>query len=397
MDTPGGLDLSMRSIIKGILGSSIPVAVFVSPNGARAASAGTYILYASHVAAMAPATNLGAATPINIGEPPQDREPAAAKRKSDKTKDAQDGNEAQSSRQAMMRKQTNDAAAYIRGFAQLRGRNADWADRAVREAVSLSAQEALKLKVVDVVAADVPWLLRQLDCRKLSVPGREVRLATAGAETIEYRADWRLQMLAVITDPSIAYILLLVGVYGLMFEFMNPGFVAPGVIGAICLLLALFAFQMLPVNYAGLALIALGIGLFVAEHYVAGFGVLGMGGLVAFVIGSIMLIDTDIPGYTVPWRMIALTTVASAAFLLLVLGLALKSRRRPVVSGREQLMGATGESLDPSYGESHARIHGEIWQVRSRVPLAAGTRVKVVGVDGLVLEVEPVGNSGGLA
>ena len=390
MDTPGGLDLSMRAIIKNILASPIPVAIFVAPNGARAASAGTYILYASHIAAMAPATTLGAATPIMLGGLPDTSEPAAPKRKGEKGGEPDSASDAQSTKQTMMRKQTNDAAAYIRGLAQLRGRNADWAERAVREAVSLSAQEALKLRVIDLIAEDIPHLLKQLDGRKLTVLGREVQLATAAVETIEYQPDWRTRLLVVITDPSIAYILLMIGIYGLLFEFLNPGFVAPGVIGGICLLLALFALHLMPVNYVGLALIVLGIGLFIAEHFMPGFGILGMGGLVAFVIGSIMLIDTDVPGYSVPWPMIAGATAASAAFLLLVLGLAMKARTRPVVSGREQLIGATGEVLEADNGVWYARIYGEKWQVRSEAPLMRGLMVRVLGIDGLVLTVEPI-------
>jgi membrane-bound serine protease (ClpP class) len=301
---------------------------------------------------------------------------------------------AQSSRQTLMHKQTNDAAAYIRGLAQLRGRNADWADQAVREAVSLSAQEALKAKVIDFIAEDVSQLLGQLDGKRVTVLGRELQFATGGAETVPYSPDWRTRLLLVITDPSIAYILLLVGIYGLMFEFMSPGFVAPGVIGGICLLLALFAFQMLPVSYTGLALIALGIGLLVAEHFVPGFGILGIGGLVAFVIGSIMLIDSDIPGYGVSWPVIAVTTGVSAAFLLLALNLALRARGRPVVSGREQLVGVTGEVLDQADGTWYALVHGERWQVRSRAALGRELKVKVVAIDGLVLIVEPLSQEG---
>ncbi len=289
----------------------------------------------------------------------------------------------------MTRKQTNDAAAYIRGLAQLRGRNAEWADKAVREAVSLSAQEALELKVIDLIAADVPQLLKQLDGRMLSVLGQERRLATAAAETIEIQPDWRTRLLMVITDPSIAYLLLMIGFYGLLFEFYNPGLVAPGVIGGICLLVALFALQLLPVSYTGLALIALGVGLLVAEHFAPGFGILGMGGIVAFVIGSIMLIDTDVPGYRIPWQLIAGVTVASAGFLLLVLNFAMRARRQPVVSGREQMIGATGEVLESANGGVFARIHGEMWKVRANAPLGRGQMVRVVGIDGLVLAVEP--------
>jgi membrane-bound serine protease (ClpP class) len=259
----------------------------------------------------------------------------------------------------------------------------------VREAVSLSAQEALKLKVIDLIAEDVPHLLKQLDGRKLQMAGHEVRLATAAAETVEYRPDWRTRLLVVITDPSIAYLLLLIGFYGLLFEFYNPGFVAPGVIGGICLLVGLFALQLLPVSYTGLALIALGVGLMVAEHFVPGFGILGLGGIVAFVIGSIMLIDTDVPGFSIPWPLIAAAAALSAAFLLVVLNLVLRARKRPVVSGREQLIGATGEVTADADGGAYARIDGEVWKVRSGAPLERGQTVRVTGIDGLVLAVEP--------
>jgi membrane-bound serine protease (ClpP class) len=395
MDTPGGLDLSMRSIIKSILASPIPVVSFVAPDGARAASAGTYILYASHIAAMAPATNLGAATPVSIAPQAEPREPAADKGKPRKDGDSAD--DAPSTMQTMTRKQTNDAAAYIRGLAQLRGRNADWADQAVRHAVSLSAEEALQLKVIDLIAADIPQLLKQLDGRPITVLGKERRLATASAAIIEYQPDWRSRLLMVITDPSIAYLLLMIGFYGLVFEFYNPGLVAPGVIGGISLLLALFALQMLPVSYTGLALIALGVGLLVAEHFAPGFGILGIGGIAAFVIGSIMLIDTDVPGYSIHWQLIAAVAATSAAFLLAVLNFALRARRQPVVSGREQMIGETGEILEDSDsgGVAFARIHGEMWQVRAGIPLARGVAVKVVGIDGLSLTVEPAPNKGG--
>ncbi|MSQ51480.1 MAG: nodulation protein NfeD [Betaproteobacteria bacterium] len=407
MDTPGGLELSMREIIKHILASKIPVAGFVTPNGARAASAGTYILYASHIAAMAPATNLGAATPVAIGapllgpqsepgglrEPRESRDPAATKGKPEK-----DGGElvpgAQSTAQTMARKHTNDAAAFIRGLAQLRGRNAEWADKAVREAVSLSAQEALQLKVIDVISADVEQLLKQIDGRRLSVLGEERLLATGAAEIVEYQPDWRTRLLAVIADPGIAYLLLMIGVVCLLFEFYNPGMVVPGVIGAISLLVAMFAFQTLPVSIAGLALIVLGVGLLIAEYFAPGFGILGMGGITAFVIGSIMLFDSDAPGYSVPWQLIAAVTAVGAAFLLVVLNFALRARRLPVVSGREQMLGASGEVLDYADGGAFARVRGEVWKVRANVPagevlLRTGQRVRVVGIDGLVLAVEP--------
>lgn len=387
MDTPGGLDLSMRAIIKDILASPVPVASYVTPNGARAASAGTYILYASHIAAMAPATNLGAATPVSIGPQSEPREPGAVKGKAEKEGDR--ASDAPSTAQSMTRKQTSDAAAYIRGLAQLRGRNADWADKAVREAVSLSAQEALALNVIDVIAADLPQLLKQLDGRKIAVQGRERLLATGSATIIEYQPDWRTRILVVITDPGIAYLLLMLGFYGLLFEFYNPGLVLPGVIGGISLLMALFALQLLPVSYTGLALIVLGVGLLIAEHSAPGFGVLGMGGVVAFVMGSIMLIDTDVPGYQIPWQLIAGVTAASIGFLLVVLNFAMRARQQPVVSGREQMLGASGEVLANTDGGVFARVHGEVWKVSANAPLGIGQTVKVVGINGLVLTVEP--------
>ena len=392
MDTPGGLDLSMRSIIRHILASPVPVVTFVTPNGARAASAGTYILYASHVAAMAPATNLGAATPVSIGPQmpsSEPRSPRQADGKSDKGDNSTDKTlDAPSPARTMINKQTNDAAAYIRGLAQLRGRNAEWADKAVRESVSLSVQEALKLNVIDMIAADVPQLLRQLDGRKLTTAGGEKVLSTSAAEVIDMPPDWRHQLLGVITDPSVAYLLLLIGFYGLLLEFFSPGLVGPGVIGGICLLLGLFALQMMPVNYAGLALMALGIALMVAEHFAPGFGLLGLGGVTAFAIGSVMLIDTDMPGYRIAWPLIAAMTALGAGVLLVVLRFALRARRRPVVSGREQLLGATGKVvINPDGGQS-AYVLGEMWQVRANAPLGRDELIRVVGVDGLILAVE---------
>jgi len=395
MDTPGGLDTSMRAMIKDILSSPIPVASFVAPNGARAASAGTYILYASHVAAMAPATNLGAATPIAIGGGGGVGDAGEPDKPAQKSgKDAGTQKDVPVPKSTLMRKQVNDAAAYIRGLAQTRGRNADWADRAVREAVSLSAAEALKLKVIDLVAEDVPDLLKRLDGRKIEVLGAARVLATAGAQTVEYRPDWRTRLLVVIADPSIAYFLLLIGIYGVLFEFYNPGFVAPGVIGAISLLVALFAFHLLPVNYTGLALIVLGIALMVAEHFVPGFGVLGIGGIVAFVLGSVMLIDTEQGALRVPWPLIATMTAASAGLTLLTFGLALRARRRPIVSGREQMLGASGEVLEDGDGDAYARVHGEVWRVRAGGRLMRGQQVRVTGIDGLVLDVEPADTGG---
>jgi len=376
LDTPGGLDLSMRQIIKQIVASPVPVATFVAPTGARAASAGTYILYACHISAMAPGTNLGAATPVALGF---GGEPAG---------DNSDGKTPEP-HSTLERKQINDAAAYIRSLAQLHGRNAEWAEKAVREAVSLTAEEALKLNVIDLVARDVPDLLRQLDGRKVTVLGVERTLHTAGSTVMAWEPDWRSHLLAIITDPSLAYMLLLVGVYGLFFEFAHPGFVLPGVAGVIALLLALFAFQLLPINYAGLGLIILGIAFMVGEVFVSSFGVLGIGGIIAFVFGSVMLIDTRVPGYGIPWSVIIPVATGSALFVFFVVRLAIRARNRPIVSGHNVLIGAYGEVLEGPEQEEWATVRGENWHIRSAAPLARGQKVRVIGVDGLILDVVP--------
>ena len=342
MDTPGGLDTSMRAIIKDILASPVPVAAFVAPGGARAASAGTYILYAAHVAAMAPATNLGAATPVAIGAPGTPGGEDKPDDKGGKSAEGKTGGTAAT----MTRKQVNDASAYIRSLAQMRGRNAEWAERAVREAVSLSATEALKMKVVDLVAEDVPDLLKRLDGRTLKAAETERVLHTADAVAIALEADWRTRFLSVITDPSIAYVLILLGIYALVFEFSNPGLVFPGVFGAICVLIALYAFHMLPVNYAGLALMLVGIAFMAGELFFPAYGSLGIGGAIAFVIGSVILVDTGVPGYGIPLSLVLGIAAAGAAFLFLVVGMALKAHKRPVVSGREELLGSAGEVLE---------------------------------------------------
>jgi len=369
LDTPGGLDTSMRDIIQAILASPVPVATYVFPQGARAASAGTYILYASHIAAMAPATNLGAATPIELA-PSGDKSAAPA----DDTR---------------MRKVVHDAAAYIRGLAELRGRNAAWAERAVREAVSLPASEALKLNVVDLVATDLDDLLRQLNGRSVKLDGRTITLDTAHATVERVMPDWRSRLLAVIGDPGIAYILMLLGLYGLIYEFANPGMLFPGVVGGICLLLGLFAMQAMPISYAGLALMLLGIVLMISEAFVPSFGALGLGGIAAFILGSVMLIDTDLPGYGLPWMLIVPVALISALFSFFVASMALRARQRPVVTGAEELVGATGITLEAIEREGWARVHSERWRVRSTVPLPPGSTIRVRARHDLVLDVEP--------
>lgn len=394
LDTPGGLDTSMRDIIKAILASPMPVATYVSPKGARAASAGTYILYASHIAAMAPATNLGAATPVELapggGSPPE--KPATPDQSGKKpAPDASQQNTTQDAPQdAKMKKAVHDAAAYIRSLAELRGRNADWAERAVREAVSLSAEAALKAKVVDIVAENVDDLLKQLHGRKVKLSNGEVTLDTVNLTVTRIEPDWRSKLLAVIGDPSIAYILMLLGIYGLLYEFSNPGMGFPGVVGGICLLLALFALQLMPINYVGLALIILGVALMVSEAFIPSFGALGLGGVVAFIIGSVMLIDTDLPGYGISWALIVPIAATTALFTFIVASMALRARKRPVMTGAEELLNAEGEVLDDIKTEGWARVHGELWQVRSQVPLARGAKVRITARHDLILEVKPI-------
>lgn len=395
MDTPGGLDSSMRDIIKAILASPVPVVAYVAPSGARAASAGTYILYASYIAAMAPGTNLGAATPVDIGGG-FGREPQGSPSPPGNGTESGHRDKTISNEAAMRAKQLNDASAYIRGLAQLRGRNADWAEKAVRESVSLSASEALKQRVIDVVATDMNHLLQQINGQKVTVGGVERTLATHDATLQIIEADWRTQLLSVITDPSVAYILLLIGVYGLFFEFYNPGFLLPGVVGAIALVTALFALQLLPVNYAGLGLLILGIAFLIAEGFVPSFGALGIGGAIAFVLGSVILIDTDVPGYRIPWSIIAAVTATSLFFVFVVVGMAVKARRRPVVTGEEELIGCVGELIEDADPEGFAFIRSEHWRVhvRGAERLRKGQKVRVVSVRGLLLDVLSEKNGG---
>jgi membrane-bound serine protease (ClpP class) len=379
LDTPGGLDTSMRKIVQDVLASPIPVATYVAPSGARAASAGTFILYASHVAAMAPGTNVGAASPVSIGLTP----PAAPGDKDDK-KRVPDTHE---------RKAMQDASAYIRSLAQLRGRNVEWAEKAVTEAASLSAEVAKSQKVIDVVATDANDLRAQIDGRRIVVARGERTLQLAGAPTIAFEPDWHFRVLAIITDPSVAMILMLLGVYGLLFELGNPGLVFPGVMGAVSLLLGLYALHLLPVNYAGLALMALGLAFMIGELFVPAYGSLGIGGIVAFVVGAMMLIDTDLPGFTIPWTLIVSLAIATAVFVFVVVRMAIRARRRPIVSGVTSLVGADGEMLDDATDTGWANIRGETWQVKTDGRVARGQKVRVVAVDGVLPRVAPAGDA----
>jgi membrane-bound serine protease (ClpP class) len=409
MDTPGGLTEATRDIVKAIRGSRVPVATWVAPGGARAASAGTYILYASHVAAMAPSTNVGAATPVSIGGAPQP--PAEPDQRPDEEGggNAEEGNggtdAAESTEEpaqedapspegpssASERKAVNDAAAWIRGLAQETGRNAEWAERAVREGVSLTSEEAVEQNVADFIAANLNALLEGADGREVKVAGEVVTLVTAGATVETIEPDWRSELLAIITNPTVAYLLMMIGIYGLLLEGYNPGALVPGTVGAICLLLALYAFQVLPVNYAGLLLILLGIILIVSEALVPSFGVMGFGGIVAMVVGSIILMDTDVPGFEIALEVIGSVATVSGVIMFAIAYMAVKAWKRPVVSGAEEIAHATGEvvsTVDATGGWVY--MLGERWQARSDRPIPPGTPVRVLERDGLTVRVEPI-------
>lgn len=387
LDTPGGLDSAMREIIQAILASPVPVVTYIWPRGARAASAGTYILYASHVAAMAPATNLGSATPVPIGSPaPATPKPEEDEKSGEKPSAADDAVEAAT---AMERKTINDAVSYIRGLAETHGRNADWAEQAVREAANLTSDQALEMNVIDVIATDTSDLLKQIDGRVVQMAYGEQTLATSGLVLDRLEPDWRTRLLAVITNPTVAYLLMLIGIYGLVFEGYNPGAIVPGVVGAICLLLALYAFQVLPVNYAGLALIVLGIVLMAAEAFVPSFGALGIGGILAFVFGSIILIDSEAPGYAVSRPLVGGLALFSSALVMSIIYFAMKGHRRPIETGVEGMIGALAVAREDFDANGQVFIHGESWSAQSTGPVHSGQKVRVKAVEGLVLKVEP--------
>lgn len=364
IDTPGGLDTSMRTMVEAILDAPLPIIGYVAPPGARAASAGTFILYATHLAAMAPGTNLGAATPVQLGSD-SDKESSHA------------------------RKAIEDAAALLRSLATMRDRDPKFAEAAVRQAKSLTAEEALKTRVIELIAADREELLRQIDGRMVELASGPALIDAADPVVVEVEQDWRYQLLAIITDPNVAAILMLIGIYGIIFELYSPGLVGPGLVGAICLLLGLYALQVLPVSYAGLALLLLGIILVVAEAFVPSFGALGLSGIIAFVAGAVLLVDTDVPGFGVsPWLIGTLAVLLSGIFLL-ALGLVLRSHRRPVATGAEAVLAGHGTVVEWADGEGRVRLEGEIWAARGPKDLASDTKVTVEARDGLVLVVAP--------
>ena len=389
IDTPGGLDTSMRDIIRAILASPIPVVSYVAPSGARAASAGTYILYASHIAAMAPATNVGAATPVSIGGEEAPAAPAPTGVPGTPAKDTKDAHAAEPAT-PMERKVLNDAVAYIHGLAELRGRNVQWAEEAVRGAASLTASEALKEHVIDLIASDIPDLLARIDGREVRIADRTVKLATAGLSVERIDPDWRTRLLSVITHPTIAYGLLLIGLYGLLLEGYNPGVMFPGVIGVISLMLALFALQILSVNYAGLALVVLGVGMIIAEFHVPAFGSLGLGGLVAFVVGSIILFDTETPGMAIGLPLIAGVATVGGLVVFTIAFLGARSQRRPVVTGERVMVGQTAEVVENFNDTGQVRYAGELWNAHTSTALCVGQQVRIVKVEGLRLWVEPI-------
>ncbi len=391
LDTPGGLDKSMRTIIQAILQSEIPIATYITPRGARAASAGTYILYASHIAAMAPATNLGAATPVQIGAPSMPGSPSP--NPSDEQESSKTGKQQSIDQKSTLeRKQINDATAYIRGLAEMHNRNIEWAEQAVRAAVSLTASDALKNKVIDLIASDLQDLLNQIDGREVKVQDQLFTLMIRNPQLVEVKADWRNEFLATITDPNVAYILMLIGIYGFILEFYNPGMGVPGISGAICLLIALYAFQVLPINYAGIGLLLLGLALMVAEAFAPSFGVLGIGGVVAFVFGSIILMDTDIPAFQIALPLIAALGLLSTLVLIVIARLLIRTRQQKTVSGTEAMIGDTVTVEQYSEGQGKVWLHGELWNAYGPDVLQQGDQATIVDVNGLNLELAAAGS-----
>ncbi|UYN94420.1 MAG: nodulation protein NfeD [Enhydrobacter sp.] len=388
LDTPGGLVNATRDIIQRILASPIPVAIFIGPSGARAASAGTYMAYAAHIAAMAPGTHLGAATPVAMGAPGT---PAPAPQRP-----GDDKSPAKDQASAMERKVLNDAIAYIRSLAQLRGRNADWAEKAVRDAATLTAEDAEREKVVDLVAVSVPDLLDKLDGRQVRAGDGERTLQTRHARLIQVEPSWKVKLLAVVTDPNIAFILLMIGIYGIIFEFWTPGLAGPGIVGAICLIVGLMALSVMPLNFAGVALLVAGLAMLVAEAMTPGIGVLGIGGIVAFLAGGFFLFDPADSGidFGLGWPVLIGAAATNALMIVGVLGMALRARRQRVRTGAEEMIGLEGEVIDWSGARGRVRVHGETWAARSPQALAPGARIKVGAREGLTLQVSSIAHGG---
>lgn len=392
MDTPGGLDSAMRDMIRSITTSHIPVATWVGPSGARAASAGTYILFASHIAAMAEATNLGAATPVSLGggAPPSTTPTNEDDSTQGSDESAPQNSEKVPAKTAMEKKVINDAKAYIKGLARLHGRNADWAEKAVSEAASLDAMEALELNVIDFIASSPEQLIEKANGREVMINSVATELVLKNVAWVERKPDWRAEMLAVITNPNVAYILMLIGIYGLLLEFYNPGIGLPGVLGGICLLLAMYALQMLPVNYVGLALLLLGIALMIVEAFNPSFGIFGLGGITAFVLGSIFLLDSGMPGFQIAVPLILGIALFSAAFIILTVGLLLKVRRKQVTTGVENYTGKTAVVCeDFAEGVGRVRMDGALWHAKATDEeiLRQGDKVEVTQIQGLKLTV----------
>ena len=408
LDTPGGLDKSMRDMIKAILASPVPVATYVAPNGSRAASAGTYIMYASHIAAMAPATNIGSSTPVNLGgeggspfpfpgAPEESEEDEGEEREQGEEGEEAEGEADETADEdvpqagtAMERKVLNDAVSYIKGLAELRGRNVEWAEATVRDASNLTASEALEMNVIDIVADDLSALLADIHGRTVSAGGLDVVIDTSDADLEFIAPDWRYELLGIITDPNVAYILLMVGIYGIILEFYSPGIGIAAVTGIICLLLGAFALQMLPINYAGLALLIVGIGLLAAEAFSPSFGVFGVGGVIAFVIGSIILMDTDVPAYQISFPIIAAFASISVGVALFAVGAALRSRRVSAATGKESMIGGRAQVIDDFTGDGRVRAFGEVWQAQGGDEVfTKGDRVRIVTVEGVWVTVQP--------
>jgi membrane-bound serine protease (ClpP class) len=394
IDTPGGLAKPMRDMVQDILGSSVPVATYVSPAGARADSAGTYILLASHIAAMAPTTHLGAATPVSLnGEDVTPAEPVGEPAEEPDGESEGDGEARDTAPpapgSAMERKVLNDAIAYIRGLAERHDRNAEWAEKAVTEAATLTAREALEQNVIEFIAEDHADLLEQLDGYEVSMDSQEVALATLDATIEKFEPNWRIKILSAIANPEIVLLLGIIGLYGLMYEGWNPGAIVPGVVGVICLLLAAYALQVLPVNYAGLALIIVGIALMVAEAFAPSFGALGLGGVAAFVFGAIMMFDSGVPGFGISVGFVIGLAVLAALAIIWLVGYALKLRKRGAVSGRGSIIGGTGTAMQDFTGDGKVWLEGEAWAAHSEEPIRKDQEVVVRAMRGLTLEVEP--------